>query len=218
MNRTRALLLIVILLFVSIPLAHAQDGGEKTRFSPVGLPPPGEMGDEDATVILQNGSPFDIGGFFLSPTESETWGENYIGSDEEILRPGARREFTVPPGAYDIQARDIYGNILSEDWHRLFYSGMTSTFYINVVRIEVVNRTGQKIHGLLLPETNWAYMISGSNRLYSEEVLQPGAKRFVYTPRGVTFDLIAVDMDYQIISFRTGESLTTNTTLNLYPY
>jgi len=218
MNCTRALLLIVILLFVSIPLAHAQDGGKKIWHAPIRLPPAGEMSDEDAIVILQNGSPFDIGGFFLSPAEAETWGENYIKGDEDILRPGARREFTIPPGAYDIQARDIYGNILSEDWHRLFYSGMTSTFYVNVVRIEVVNQTGQEIHGLLLPETNWAYMSSGSDRLFSEEVLLPGAKRFVYAPRGVTFDLIAVDADYQIVSFRTGESLTTNTTLDLLPY
>lgn len=69
-----------------------------------------EVGGEDKVPILvENDSEFDIAFFYISPTESDDWGEDWLGEFGYIPAEIGRRFFFIQPGDYDFLAIDIEG-------------------------------------------------------------------------------------------------------------
>jgi hypothetical protein len=50
---------------------------------------------------------------FISPVHKDDWGEDWLGEDES-LRPGASRAFTLTAGKYDMQALDCDSQVIAE--------------------------------------------------------------------------------------------------------
>ena len=67
------------------------------------------------TVVLVNQSEQDVCFVYIAPTESEDWGEDWLGEDE-VISPGATRTFTVTVGTYDLLAADCAAEVLSEQY------------------------------------------------------------------------------------------------------
>ena len=67
------------------------------------------------TVVLVNRSERDVCFVYIAPTESEDWGEDWLGEDE-VVSPGSTRTFTVTAGTYDLLAADCAAEVLSEQY------------------------------------------------------------------------------------------------------
>jgi hypothetical protein len=68
-----------------------------------------------ASVTLINDSSTDICFFYVSPSDSDEWGDDRLGEDN-VVSPG--ESFTVEnvdPGTYDFLARDCDGNDLDTE-------------------------------------------------------------------------------------------------------
>jgi hypothetical protein len=71
-------------------------------------------GESLIPVLVQNDSESDIGLFFLAPSESEEWGEDWLGDYGYIPSEIGRRFFFVKPGVYDLLAIDLDGERVLE--------------------------------------------------------------------------------------------------------
>lgn len=63
----------------------------------------------EATVTVENqilfqGDNYDIWEVYISPSESDSWGDNLLGEAE--LAYGKKRRFTIEPGVYDLRIVD----------------------------------------------------------------------------------------------------------------
>ena len=65
-----------------------------------------EIGQEDKVPILvTNDTEVDIGFLDISPSESEDWGEDWLG--DEVIVAGFSMFFFVEPGTYDLMAKNL---------------------------------------------------------------------------------------------------------------
>lgn len=80
---------------------------------PPTIAPPTVAPSGEAELVLENASGIPVCFVYISPTESDEWGENWLATDE-VVRSGHRRTFGVPEGSYDLIARDCDGNPVSE--------------------------------------------------------------------------------------------------------
>ncbi len=60
-------------------------------------------------LLLDNQSPVDICYVFISPSDNDEWGEDWMGEVENIPA-GDQRVFYVDPGIYDLLAQDCEGD------------------------------------------------------------------------------------------------------------
>ncbi len=67
--------------------------------------PESPAGGGTATVVLVNNTDADVCYVYISPVESDDWGEDWLGA-EEVVGSRESREFTVPAGNYDMRADD----------------------------------------------------------------------------------------------------------------
>jgi len=88
--------------------------------------PSGPQGGGPARVTLVNNSGEEICYVYISPVESDEWGEDQLGATETVA-PGARRVFDVEPGRYDLRAEDCDGNALDEEWDVAIFGPVTWT-------------------------------------------------------------------------------------------
>ncbi len=74
-----------------------------------------EVGNEDKVPILvTNDTEVDIGFLYISPTESEDWGENWLG--DEVIPAGISKFFFAEPDTYDLMAIDLEGETVIEEY------------------------------------------------------------------------------------------------------
>ena len=67
-----------------------------------------EIGEEGKFPIqITNQKEVDVGFIYLSPSESEDWGEDWLG--DEVLPAGTTRYFFAEPNTYDIMILDMEG-------------------------------------------------------------------------------------------------------------
>lgn len=76
---------------------------------------PGIGGGGDGNVTLVNNSEATICYVYISSSEDEYWGDDWLGSSE-TLAPGSRRSFDVPDGVYDLMAEDCSENQIDVQW------------------------------------------------------------------------------------------------------
>lgn len=74
-----------------------------------------EIGAEDKVPILvTNDIEVDIGFLYISPTESEDWGEDWLSG--EVIAAGISKFFFTEPGTYDLLAMDLEGERVLEKY------------------------------------------------------------------------------------------------------
>ena len=66
-------------------------------------------------VTLVNNSEATICYVYISPSEDQYWGDDWLGSSE-TLPPGSERSFDVPDGVYDLLAEDCSENQIGVEW------------------------------------------------------------------------------------------------------
>ena len=66
-------------------------------------------GEGKAPILVENNSEFDIVLFYISPSESDDWGEDWLGEAGYIPAGTGRRFFFVQPDEYDFLAIDSEG-------------------------------------------------------------------------------------------------------------
>ncbi len=72
-----------------------------------------EIGGEDREPILvTNDTEVDIAFLYISPSESEDWGEDWLG--DEVIAAGISKFFFAEPDTYDVMAIDLEGETVLE--------------------------------------------------------------------------------------------------------
>jgi hypothetical protein len=69
-------------------------------------------GEDEVPILFENKSDKDIALFFISPSESEDWGDDWLGDTDVILAETGGRIFFVDPGTYDIMAINIDSEVV----------------------------------------------------------------------------------------------------------
>lgn len=83
-------------------------------------------GGNSGTLIVVNNSIKDVCYVFVSPTDSTSWGNDWLG-DSTILESGETDNITVGAGIYDLQAADCDGNAIAEQYDVDLNTGQTWT-------------------------------------------------------------------------------------------
>jgi hypothetical protein len=65
-----------------------------------------------ATLIIENQTDVEICYVYISPSDSDSWGEDWLGN--ETIPPGEERQIRLPPGEYDLKATDCDGEVLDD--------------------------------------------------------------------------------------------------------
>ena len=66
-----------------------------------------------ASLTLVNNLDREICYVYISPTDSDDWGEDWLGVADTVP-PGGSHTFSLPAGTYDVRAEDCEGNALDE--------------------------------------------------------------------------------------------------------
>ncbi len=74
-----------------------------------------EVGSEETVpVLVSNETEVDIGFLYISPSDSEDWGEDWLG--DEVIASGISKFFFIEPGTYDFLAVDLDGDTVLEQY------------------------------------------------------------------------------------------------------
>lgn len=71
-------------------------------------------GGEKLPILLENKSDRDIALVFISPSENEDWGEDWLGETDVIIAETGGRIFFIEPGIYDFMAIDVDTEVIFE--------------------------------------------------------------------------------------------------------
>jgi hypothetical protein len=86
--------------------------------------PTTQPGSDETGVVafeLSNETQVEICYIFLSPSDSEDWGEDILG--DQTLPPDYILPVTAPPRIYDLQALDCSGDLVTEVYQQEVYEG-----------------------------------------------------------------------------------------------
>jgi eukaryotic-like serine/threonine-protein kinase len=162
------------------------------------------VGDPDSTptvtggqiqITLQNRSSYDVCYVFISPADSDSWGEDRLAADETIPQNGTRG-FDMPAGSYDLLARACDEAVMATAW-KVSTSLSLEISGANLVPLRVTNDIGRDLcYVFISPEvaTDW-----GDDQLGEMEVLEDGQSRLFFVSR-TTYDLMAQDCSGTTVS------------------
>jgi hypothetical protein len=156
----------------------------------------GEGGsDGEIQVVVENRSYYDFCYVYISPTDSDAWGENRLNTDE-VIAPDASWSFMVPDGVYDFLVRDCLDEaIIYTSWD---FSG-SQTFQIgdwDLVPIQIINEVATDIcYVYISPPTSDSW---GEDWLADNEVIPPNEARVFFVEPGM-YDMLARDCDENVL-------------------
>lgn len=150
----------------------------------------------ETELVLENNSGISICFVYISSTESESWGENWM-AENEVLRSGNRRTFQVPKGAYDLLARDCDGNLVDYYWGMNLAGSITWTLEsLQRAPVLLVNNSDAEICYLYISPADsdsW-----GPNWMGKDTTIPAGNTRTFQVPLG-DYDLRADDCDHNTL-------------------
>ncbi|GAB4473078.1 MAG: hypothetical protein Kow00124_11730 [Anaerolineae bacterium] len=134
---------------------------------------------------------------YLSPHSSDSWGQDWLGSDE-VVQPGATRVFSTTPGEYDLRMERCDGSVLDEIYGLDLFQNTTWTFYgpegdggadVPFTTITVQNYTDTDVC--------WVYVTFADDPGWGDDwlgsdIIPAGAEYNLYVPPG-SFDMRAED-------------------------
>ena len=100
---------------ILIGLALLALAGMACSFCPLIPTRPSGPSGAGPSITLVNNSDETICYVYISPSTSDEWGEDWLGTTE-VVGPGEQRTFEVDPGTYDLLATDSDDNELAVEW------------------------------------------------------------------------------------------------------
>jgi len=156
-------------------------------------------GEFELTVV--NWSSIDVCYVLISPSDSDAWGEDWLGEDETIAQHGAYK-FAVPAGSHDVQVLTCDGGVLATAWDvsearqvHVGWSGAAPLWVHNDLETEVCF-----LYASPEDSEDW-----GPDKLGEYEVIQPGDVRIIFV-EPVVVDLMAEDCEGNIVAQEFGVS------------
>ena len=169
------------------------------------------------TMINQSSSP--VCYVHITPSTSQYWSSDWLGSSE-IIDAGGSRDFAIPPGqSYNFQAQDCNQNSLQEDYQIMVteqgltwtvtgtYTAPPTPEQSGPPTVRLVNQGSVPVCFVYMsPSTQSTW---GPNWLGASDTIQPGASRDFSVPAGQPYDLRADDCSHNTLSTLFGINITT---------
>lgn len=179
-----------------------------------------ETGGANATLTVINDTNTEIWYVYISPSDSDDWGDDWLGDD--VIAPGESYTFELAEGTYDLRADDKdhnemasrYGEYISGDMEwRLYTEGEEGGGGEGgTASLTLVNNSGKKVcYVYISPNTNDSW---GDDWLGEEEIIRPGESRTFYLEPGF-YDLRADDCDGEPIAEEYDEEISGDVTWTL---
>ncbi|MEW6569167.1 MAG: hypothetical protein AB1449_13580 [Chloroflexota bacterium] len=167
------------------------------------------------TVTLINNSQTTICYVLISPSTSQSWGSDWLGSSE-TLPPGSSRNFAVAPGQqYDLQALDCDQNTVDQQMQVMITeAGITWTVTGGSTggqgaapTVRIVNQTNTAIcYVYISPSTSTEW---GEDWLGSD-FIAPGTSYNFAVPPGQEYDLRATDCNNNVMAEEYNQFIDTD--------
>jgi len=136
---------------------------------------------EGATLEIINESDVEIWYVYLSPSKSDSWGEDWL--DNDIIRPGESYVITgIPSGVYDVRVEG-QDEVVLESWWTVDIVDEMSWTVTGMVTFEITNYTGEAIYYLYISPSDSD--VWGEDWL-GEYIIEPD---MTYTVTGIPFGI-----------------------------
>lgn len=158
-------------------------------------------------LTLKNDSGLTVCYVYISSTESDSWGDNWL-AENEVIRSGSSRSFQVPEGSYDVRADDCENNLVAYQFEVNLAGQMTWTLDpLQRAPVLVVNNSSHEVcHIYISPSDSETW---GPDWMGRGATLPAGSTRTFQVPLG-TYDLSANDCDNNPLTTQSGVNLGAN--------
>ncbi|MCX8067586.1 MAG: hypothetical protein RMK65_08270 [Anaerolineae bacterium] len=168
---------------------------------PPTIPSPTQPPSGMAELVVKNNSGISVCSVYISPVESESWGENAL-AENEVIRSGSQREFQIPEGSYDLLTHDCEGNLVAYHMDVSLTGRITwSLDPLERAPLLVVNNSAYEICYLYISPADsdsWGPDWMGENI-----TIPAGDTRTFQVPLG-TYDLRADNCDHNPLAVQSG--------------
>jgi serine/threonine-protein kinase len=151
----------------------------------------GTVAGERFQITIENQTPDSICYVYISPSESESWGADWLGSDE-IIQPDELRHFEVEAVAQDVQILNCDRITIRTAWE-LTENATVVVGGPNTVPLHLKNSSATEVCYIYIsPNTSDSW---GEDQLGSQESIRASdGERIFFVPAG-TYDLMALDCE-----------------------
>ncbi len=147
-----------------------------------------------ATLEITNESNANVWYVYVSPADSDEWGEDWLRDD--IIDVGETYTIAgIPEGTYDVKAEDEEGQVVEIAWEVVLEGDMTWTIS-GLAAIEVINESDDTITYLYISpveSTSWGEDLLG------QDVIEPGASYVLEGLEQGSYDMKATDSNEDAI-------------------
>lgn len=206
------------------PIAVPQPTAKPTEAPPAAVPtkapsaPTPEVGGAPATLTVINDTDTEIWYVYISPTSSDSWGDDWLGG--AVIVPGESYTFELTEGTYDLRADDKDHNEMASRYEEYISGDMEWRLYTEggegreggSASLTLVNNSGKRVcYVYISPNTSDSW---GEDWLGEEEIIRPGESRTFYLDPGI-YDLRAEDCDGDPIAEEYDEEISGEMTWTL---
>ncbi len=176
-----------------------------TAVPPTAVPPtkapPSQPASGTMELTLKNDSGITVCYVYISSTESNSWGDNWL-AENEAIRSGSSRSFQVPEGSYDVRADDCENNLVAYQFEVNLAGQMTWTLDpLQRAPVLVANNSSHEICYLYISPSDsdtW-----GPDWMGKDTTIPARSTRTFQVPLG-TYDLRADDCDHNTLNTQSG--------------
>ena len=147
-----------------------------------------------AALLITNDSDTSVSYVYISPADSDEWGEDKLGGD--VIGTGESYLITdIPAGTYDLKAEDEDEEVIEFTWEVVLDGNVTWTIS-GLSAIEVSNDSDDAITYLFISpveSTTWGDDVLG------QDVIEPGASYWLKGLERGSYDMKAADSDENVI-------------------
>ena len=145
----------------------------------------------DTTLTIVNATAYDIWYVYISPSSSDSWGDDWLGDD--VIPAYGSYTFFVSEGMYDLRVEDSDYNVMAT-WFESYLAGEQewTVSMGDEASVTLYNNSGQSVcYVYISPSSSSDW---GGDWLGDSEILDAGYNRIFYLPAG-TYDLAAEGCD-----------------------
>lgn len=203
MKRYMGLLIVTVLLMTSLGCAFLT--GRET-------PSGGTTSSGEFQIKVVNNSPDEVCYVLISSSESEEWGEDWLGG-EETIASGGTKTFTVPVGQHDIQLEGCDEAVMATGWAVDSNTTITVGDSRATSRLFVDNTSDTEVCYVFISSStgdDW-----GDDWMGSSETIMTGMTRVFYVRPG-TYDMMVRDCNDEVLAEQYEIDLSSDTTWTLH--
>jgi len=153
------------------------------------------VGGGEATITLYNYTDRSIWYVYISPSTSDTWGEDWLVDD--VVPIDASYTFQLAEGTYDLKAEDDEHNVVATRFDEYISGDQEWTLYLeDQATLTLINNSGETVCYVYISasgEATW-----GNDWLGTEETIASGGRRAFQVAIG-SYDLLAENCDHDTL-------------------